>query len=136
MPSFKHWFSSTPAAAKDSDGLRQGHREAILDLLNYCSFADRDISSSEETMIEGLETQLNWDPGQNFDYYLDKSIAAAREAVESKDQEYFLQGIRRRLDTAKSRETAVRLCGKLFAADGRDTKADRTVFAAVQAALA
>jgi hypothetical protein len=133
MISFKHWFRSEPVS--HTDGLTQGQREAIVDLLNYCTFVDRDITDSEEVVIDSLETQLDWDHNQSFDYYVDKSIAAARKAIESKDEEFFLQQIKGRLSSAKSRQTAIDLSEKLIKADGRNTANEAAVLAAIRKAL-
>jgi hypothetical protein len=134
MISFKHWFRSEPVS--HTDGLTQGQREAIVDLLNYCTFVDRDISDSEEVVIDSLETQLDWDHNQSFDYYVDKSIAVARRAFESKDEEFFLQQIKARLSSPKSRQTAIDLSEKLIKADGRNTANEVAVLAAIRKALA
>jgi hypothetical protein len=133
MISFKHWFRTEPVS--HTDGLTQAQREAIVDLLNYCSFVDRDISDSEEVVIDSLETQLDWDHNQSFDYYVDKSIAAARKALESKDEEFFLLQIKARLSSPKSRETAIALSEKLIKADGRNTANEAAVLAAIRKTL-
>jgi len=90
MISYKHWFSSKPAHSH-KDGLSQAEREAIVDLLNFVTYVDHDISAAEEQLIDGLENQLDWDHDQSFDYYVDKSIAKAREATDEKDQAFFLE---------------------------------------------
>src|SRR5476651_2425151 len=116
MISLKKWFRSSPTSR---DGLTQAQREAILDLLNYCSFVDHDIAHSEEITIDDVEFQLDWDHNTDFDYCVDKSIGVARKAIESKDEAFFLQQLRARLDSKKSREAAVALCEKVIEADGR-----------------
>jgi uncharacterized tellurite resistance protein B-like protein len=133
MISLRKWFQPGPTSR---DGLTQGQREAIVDLLNYVSFADHDISESEELVIDNLENQLDWDHNQDFDYYVDKSISIAREASESKDEDFFLKQIRARLESPKSRETAVALCEKLIKADGRKTANESAVLGAIRKALA
>ena len=132
MISLKKWFRSSPEAR---DGLTQSQREAIVDLLNYCSFVDHDIADGEETTIDDLETQLDWDHRIDFDYYVNKSIGAVRIAIEAKDESFFLQQIRSRLGTQKSRETAVALSEKLINADGRVTAEESATFAAIKKAL-
>ena len=87
-------------------------------------------------MIDSLETQLDWDHNQSFDYYVDKSIAKARKAIESKDEEFFLQQIKGRLSSPKSRQTAINLSEKLIKADGRNTANEAAVLAAIRKALA
>lgn len=133
MISLKKWFQPGPTSR---DGLTQGQREAIVDLLNYCTLADHDISESEELVIDNLETQLDWDHNTDFDYYVDKSISIARKASESKDEDFFLKQIRARLGSPKSRETAIALCEKLIKADGRSTANEGAVLGAIRKALA
>lgn len=134
MISIKNFFHPKPAAAKD--GLTQSQREAIVDLLNYCSYADRNIAQSEEEMIDGLESKLDWDHNMDFDYYVDKSIGAVRNVIEQKDSApVFLQNVRQRLDSQKSRETALSLCDKLFKSTGKVTTADSETFKAIAEAL-
>lgn len=123
------------SASKASAGLTQAQREAILDLLNYCSYADREIAHSEEIAIDDLEFQLGWDDKIDFDYSVNRSIGAVRAAIESKDQTGFLQRVRARLDTKQSREIAIKFCAKLIQADGRVTGEENATLAAVKAAL-
>jgi uncharacterized tellurite resistance protein B-like protein len=133
MISLKKFFHFKPTS---SDGLTQSQREAIVDLLNYCSYADRDISQSEEDMIDGLGSKLDWDQNMDFDYYVDKSIGVVRNVIEDKDSAPdFLKDVRKRLDSAKSREIALGLCDKLFKADGKVTTAERETLKAVAEAL-
>jgi uncharacterized tellurite resistance protein B-like protein len=132
MISLKKWFRAGPTSR---DGLTQSQREAIVDLLNYCSFVDHDISDSEEVVIDNLETQLDWDHNMDFDYYVDKSIAIVRKAIESKDESFFLQQINLRLESPKSRETAIALCEKLIKADGRATAKESAILSAIKKTL-
>jgi uncharacterized tellurite resistance protein B-like protein len=132
MISLKKWFRIGPTSR---DGLTQAQREAIVDLLNYCTYVDHDISDSEEVVIDNLESQLDWDHNMDFDYYVDKSISVARRAIESKDEDFFLQQIRARLETPKSRETAIELAQKLIKADGRATANEGAVLSAIRKAL-
>ncbi|HTQ31826.1 MAG TPA: hypothetical protein VMI53_11510, partial [Opitutaceae bacterium] len=114
MISLKKLFHLTP---KSGDGLTQGQREAIIDLLNYCTYADHDIADSEEVAIDDLEYQLDWDHNIDFDYYVNKSVGVVRSAIEDKDSPGdFLKGIRARLDSKKSRQIALDLSDKLFKA--------------------
>jgi hypothetical protein len=133
MISLKNFFHFKPTS---SDGLTQKQREAIVDLLNYCSYADHDISQGEEDMIDSLESKLDWDHNMDFDYYIDKSLGVVRNVIEQKDSApYFLQDVRTRLDSQKSREIALDLCDKLFKSNGKVTAADNEVFKAIAAAL-
>ena len=132
MITLKKWFRAAPTSR---DGLTQPQREAIVDLLNYCSLVDRNIADSEDVAIDELESQLDWDHKTDFDYYVNKSIGAVRRAIESKDEPYFLQEIRKKLDSKQSRETAIALCEKLIKADGRVSAEESATFTAIKASL-
>jgi hypothetical protein len=132
MISLKNWFRPGPHSR---DGLTQSEREAIVDLLNYCSLVDHDIAHSEEVAIDELEWQLDWDHRTDFDYYVNQSVGLVRRAIESKDDPFFLQQIRKRLESQKSRETAVELCEKLIRSDGRISAEENAALAAIKDVL-
>jgi hypothetical protein len=133
MISLKKLF--LPKAAP-SDGLTQRQREAIVDLLNYCSFIDRDIVQSESELIDGLERQFHWDANVDFDYYVNKSVDAVRNVLEKKDSAgEFLEAIRARLNSKKSRAIALGLADKLVKSDGRVAAAESETYQAIRKAL-
>jgi len=128
MLSLKNLFRKQPAP---SDGLTQGQREAIVDLLNYCSFIDHDISAAEGELIDNLGHQFHWDAKIDFDYYVNKSIGVVRGILESVDsQRDFLAGIAKRLDSKQSRATALSLADKIFKSDGRVTPEESETYQA------
>jgi hypothetical protein len=133
MISLKKLF--LPKAAP-SDGLTQRQREAIVDLLNYCSFIDRDIVQSESELIDGLERQFHWDVNVDFDYYVNKSVDAVRNVLEKKDSAgEFLEAIRARLNSKKSRAIALGLADQLVKSDGRVAAAESETYQAIRKAL-
>jgi Cdc6-like AAA superfamily ATPase len=133
MISLKKLFLPKPAP---SDGLTQGQREAIVDLLNYCSFIDRDIVQSESELIDDLERQFHWDANVDFDYYVNKSVGAVRKVLENEDStDEFLEDIRARLTSKKSRTIALDLADKLVKSDGRVTAGESVVYQAIRKAL-
>lgn len=109
--------------ADKNDGLTQAQREAIVDLLHYCMYADNLISISESSFVAAKVQAFNWDPKIAFESYQGKSIGAARNALANADaKENFFESVKQRLGGAG--KTAYDLCQKLFAADGRtDTEA-------------
>lgn len=122
--------------AAPTDGLTQKQREAIVDLLNYCSLIDHDVSQSEDVEIADLEFELNWDPSIDFDYYVNKSVGEVRGVLESVDsQADFLKAIRSKLDSRKSRKLATDLANKVISADGRVTAEESVLCQAIQNAL-
>jgi len=105
--------------APQSDGLTQPQREAIVDLLSYCMYADNFVFLAENRFISDTVAKFNWDPKIPFDQFAVRSIANARNATESQVyRDQFLASIRDRLDTAAVKGQALDLCKELFLADG------------------
>ena len=101
------------------DGLTQPQREAIVDLLNYCMYADDLVFLAEDRLITDTVAKFNWDPKIPFDQFDARSINNARTATENQEyREEFLAWIRDRLGTAAVKEEALDLCQELFLADG------------------
>ena len=101
------------------DGLTQPQREAIVDLLNYCMYADDRVFLAEDRLITDTVKKFNWDPKIPFDQFDARSIGNARNARESQVyRDQFLASIRDRLDTAAVKKQALDLCHELFLADG------------------
>jgi hypothetical protein len=102
-----------------NDGLTQPQREAIVDLLNYCMYADNLVFLAEDRLIADTVAKFNWDPKTPFDQFDAKSVNNARNASESQVyRDQFLASIRERLDTAAAKGQALDLCQELFLADG------------------
>ena len=102
-----------------TDGLTQPQREAIVDLLNYCMYADNLIFLAEDRLIADTVAKFNWDSKVPFDQFDVRSIDNARNARESQVyRDRFLASIRDRLDTAAAKGQALGLCQELFVADG------------------
>jgi hypothetical protein len=102
-----------------NDGLTQPQREAIVDLLNYCTYADNLVFLAEDRLITDTVAKFNWDPKVPFDQFNARSINNARNASESQVyRDQFLASIRDRLDTPAVKGQALDLCQELFIADG------------------
>jgi hypothetical protein len=117
MPSLiRKLFHKTEAP---NDGLTQPQREAIVDLLNYCMYADNLVFLAEDRVITDTVAKFNWDPKIPFDQFDAKSVSNARTARENEEyRDQFLAWIRDRLGTAAVRGQALELCEELFLADG------------------
>ena len=117
MPSLiKKLFHKSEAP---NDGLTQPQREAIVDLLNYCMYADNLIFLAEDRVITDTVAKFNWDPKIPFDQFDARSINNARTASENQVyRDQFLAWIRDRLGTAAVKGQALDLCEELFLADG------------------
>ena len=91
-----------------NDGLTQPQREAIVDLLNYCMYADNLIFLAEDRLITDTVAKFNWDPKIPFDQFDVRSIGNARNARESQVyRDQFLASIRDRLGSACSEGTSI-----------------------------
>ena len=102
-----------------NDGLTQPQREAIVDLLNYCMYADNLVFLAEDRLIADTVAKFNWDPKVPFDQFDVRSVSNARNASESQVyRDQFLASIKGRLDTAAVKGQALDLCQELFLADG------------------
>jgi hypothetical protein len=102
-----------------NDGLTQPQREAIVDLLNYCMYADNLVFLAEDRVITDTVAKFNWDSKVPFDQFEVRSVSNARNARESQlYRDQFLASIKDRLDTAAVKGKALDLCQELFLADG------------------
>ena len=117
MPSLIRKLFRKSEAPKDN--LTQPQREAIVDLLNYCMYADDLVFLAEDRLIADTVAKFNWDPKIPFDQFDARSIGNARNARESQVyRDQFLTSIRDRLGTASVKGKALDLCQELFIADG------------------
>jgi len=118
MPSLiRKLFRHKPEAP--NDGLTQPQREAIVDLLNYCMYADNLVMLAEDRLITDTVAKFNWESKTPFDQFDVRSIGNARNARESQVyRDQFLGSIKDRLDTAAVKRKALDLCQELFVADG------------------
>ena len=110
------------------DGLSQSQREAIVDLLNYCMYADDLVFLAEDRLITDTVARFNWDPKIPFAQFDARSVGNARNASESQVyRDQFLASIKERLDTAVVKRKALALCEELFLADGARSDEEDTV---------
>ncbi|WP_221029124.1 hypothetical protein [Actomonas aquatica] len=99
--------------------LPQSEREAIVDLLHLCLYADSHISLKEGQFIADVVDVIGWDANLSFPVYESRSIAAARVARGGgKEKQDFLSFAAERLQSPEGRLLAVELCRDLAAADG------------------
>jgi hypothetical protein len=129
MPGLIRKLFHKSEAPAQKDGLTQPQREAMVDLLNYCMYADNFVFLAEDRFITDTVAKFNWDSKVPFDQFAVRSIDNARNARESqvyKDQ--FLASIRDRLGTAAVKGQALDLCRELFVADGARSDEEEDVF--------
>ena len=112
-----------------NDDFTQPQREAIVDLLNYCMYADDRVFLAEDRLIADTVAKFNWDPKIPFDQFDVRSIDNARNATENQGyRDQFLASIRDRLGTAAVKGQALDLCQELFVADGSRSDEEDDVF--------
>ncbi|MES2692947.1 MAG: hypothetical protein V4773_05695 [Verrucomicrobiota bacterium] len=132
MP-FKKLFQS---ADTPKDGLSQPAREAIVDLLHFCMYADKHIAVSEDEFIEAAAQTLDWSPLISYESYEAKSTGAVTRALsDPAARVVLLQSIKARLPGEKERDMALRLAADLMEVDGTQTTAESKALAEVQALL-
>ena len=127
MPSLIRKLFHKSEAPKD--GLTQPQREAIVDLLNYCMYADNLVLLAEDRLIALTVAKFDWDPKVPFDQFDALSTGNARNARESQVyRDRFLTSIRDRLDTAAVKAKALGLCQELFVVDGTRSDEEDAMF--------
>jgi uncharacterized tellurite resistance protein B-like protein len=132
MP-FKKLFKSSKA---QDDGFAQSEREAIVDLLHYCMYADRHIAISEDEMIEKVARTMNWDPNISYEYYEGKSTGAARKALASKEsRSEFMKSLHERLKDKTSRSFALKVADDLMKVDGEKKQEEFDALSELKRAL-
>src|SRR5215831_10125553 len=113
-----------------NDDLTQPQREAIVDLLNYCMYADDRVFLAEDRLITDTVAKFNWDSKVPFDQFDVRSIGNARNARESQVyRDQFLASIGDRLATDAVKAQALDLCQELFLADGSQSEEEDEVLA-------
>ena len=132
MP-FKNLFRSS---GKAKDGLAQSAREAIVDVLHYCMFADKHISVREDEFIETAARTLDWDPKISYEYYEGQSTGIVRRALADKEaRDAFFQSLKQRLPNRSERELALRLADDLTKSDGTKAHSEILTLAELKAVL-
>lgn len=116
--SFKQAFSGD--AKVINDGLNQAQREAIIDLLHYCMFADNFVSLTEDRFVNTVAATLSWDKNISFESFEGGSIGKARKAKESPAfREQFYKDVLARLATTDAKGLALKLCKDLYKTDSK-----------------
>ncbi len=104
---------------KPKTELPQKEREAIIDLLHLCLYADSHVSLQEGELISDIVETIGWEPHVSFGSYESRSIASARAAKDSPAaKQEFLAFAAERLQSPESRALALDLCRQLFSSDG------------------
>lgn len=116
--------------------LPQKEREAIIDLLHLCLYADSHIALKEGEFIADVVDVIGWETQISFGSYESKSIAAARAAKESPAAKHeFLSFAAERLASKESQALAIDLCKQLFYADGSTADKESALLGEIRASL-
>lgn len=113
----------------------QTEREAIVDLLHLCLYADAHISLKEGEFISEVVEVIGWDQNLSFSAYEARSIAAARAAkADDAHKKEFIEFASSRLKSPASRSLALQLCADLFSSDSTQDR-EAALLAQLRAAL-
>lgn len=116
--------------------LPQSEREAIVDLLHLCLYADAHIALKEGEMIADVIETIGWDTHISFSSYESKSVAGARAAKNSRESRAaFIAFAAERLKSPGSHALALDLCKQLFSADGSTAENEATLLQEILSAL-
>jgi uncharacterized tellurite resistance protein B-like protein len=130
---FKKLFNSTP---QSPDGLTQPQREAMVDVLFYCMYADNSLALKEEKILADTVGQFAWDPKISYDAYAARSIATARSVKESPATRVdFLASVAHRLGTPAVKLRTLGLCRQIFQADGDVSSGEQELLRELERAL-
>lgn len=116
--------------------LTQKEREAIVDLLHLCLYADSHIALKEGDFISQIVDVIGWETQRSFGTYEARSVSSARAAREHPaSKAKFIEGAAARLESKEARAWALDLCKQLFAADGSTVGKETAVLGEIQTAL-
>ena len=100
------------------DGLKQHQREAIIDALLYCLYADDYDDPAERTVMDKSIAKMNWEAGSSIQDYIHAASEKVQRAVSVPDNEQqFLREISHRLEDRETRFQAIQLCKILLYSD-------------------
>jgi hypothetical protein len=130
---FSRLFS---AKAPANDGFTQIQREAVVDLLNFCSYADDKLALAEDAIVAKELEQCHWHPAEPVELFVKRSITRVRNALESPESRAnFLADVSDRLAAPETRTRALSLSKRLFGADGDYSADEKTVFNEIEQAF-
>ena len=130
---FARLFNRTP---QSPDGLTQPQREAMVDVLFFCMYADNSLALKEEEILEKTVGQFSWAPAVSYDSYAARSIAKARSVKETPSQRAeFFADVAARLATPEVKQRTLALCREIFTADGDFSGPEQELFKELQRVL-
>lgn len=116
--------------------LQQQEREAIVDLLHFCVYADSHIALKEGAFLSQVVDVIGWETRSSFSSYEARSISKARAAKENADEKRaLLESVAARLGEKPVRDLAVDLCRQLFAVDGSTEQKEFGLLGEIRSAM-
>ena len=116
--------------------LPQKEREAIVDLLHLCLYADAHIALKEGEFMSDVVEVIGWETQSSFGSYEARSIASARAAKENDAaKKEFLSFAAARLQSKESKALALDLCRQLFSSDGSTAETEAGLLGQIRASL-
>ena len=101
-----------------SDGLQQEQREAMIDAMLYCLFADDYDDPMERHVLDKAIAKFSWESNTDIPEYIESASAIVREALASRESEQqLLKDISRRLTNWETRFQAIQFCKILLYSD-------------------
>jgi len=120
---------STRTSKDAAPKFTQPEREAIVDLLHLCIYADAHIGIKEGDYVPKVVDAIGWDTKLSFSAYEPRSIASARTASANEASlKDYLQRAAARLASKESRAFAIAKCSALTASDGTHQKEASLIF--------
>ncbi len=102
-----------------SDGLNQKQREAIIDLLLLCMYADNHLALTEDHVLKAEVDAFDWKSEQSIEAYVDSITPKVRRIrSEGESRRDFISEIGNRLDSSSVKTKAFELSKRLFHSDG------------------
>lgn len=127
---FSRLFDRSQTSA---DGLTQPQREALIDLLNFCAYADDHLRLAEDQVVSEQLDHCQWDPAVPLELFVSRSVTRVRDALESPERRAsFLVDVAVGLENSETRSRALALSRKLFQADGDYSADEVSVFGEIE----
>ena len=130
---FQKLFNRPP---QSPDGLTQAQREAMVDVLFYCMYADNSLALKEDKILDDTVGQFSWDPQVSYDSYAARAIAKARAVKETPaTRADFLASVAQRLGARELKQHTLALCREIVHADGSVADSERELLRELEQAL-
>lgn len=124
--------ANTPESPND---FPQYEREAVIDLLHLCEYADNVISLREGSVVNQARMRMGWEG--RFHDFEPESIERARDAASDPDRtRAYVDRTASRLRSPQARRLALEYCTRLLSSDGVASDGESTLLGQLRKALA